>query len=235
MNSAITFTKELEKDGRLPFLDVLVTRKLDGTLGHSVYRKPKHTDRYLHATSNHHPQQKAGVIKTLFSRAERVSDAESLPAEKKHLNRAMRNNAYDNAFIRRAVRKREPDNKRKEKPAAFALLPYVKCTTDRITRILSKENVVTRFGTVKKLKDIFPSAKYRLPPLLTERVYKVTCSCGGSYVGQTERAIETLIKEHKTSVKNKQRRRSAVAGHIMSEPGHKIDFEYTKALAKKQY
>ncbi|XP_054723405.1 uncharacterized protein LOC129233402 [Uloborus diversus] len=42
------FTMEKESNNQLPFLDVLVTKKEDGTLGHQVYRKPTHTDRYLH-------------------------------------------------------------------------------------------------------------------------------------------------------------------------------------------
>ncbi|GJQ78841.1 hypothetical protein Trydic_g2681 [Trypoxylus dichotomus] len=45
----IKFTMEVEKDGVIPFLDVLVKRKPNARLGHSVYRKPTHTDRYLHA------------------------------------------------------------------------------------------------------------------------------------------------------------------------------------------
>jgi len=35
----IKFTKELEQNGTLPFLDVLVKKKMNGTLGHTVYKK----------------------------------------------------------------------------------------------------------------------------------------------------------------------------------------------------
>lgn len=51
----IKFTMEVESDGKLPFLDVMVYKKQDGTLGHSVHRKPTHTDLYLNARSCHPP------------------------------------------------------------------------------------------------------------------------------------------------------------------------------------
>ncbi|KAK5643153.1 hypothetical protein RI129_006998 [Pyrocoelia pectoralis] len=40
----IKFTMKVEAIGSLPFLDVLVTRHVNGSIGHSVYRKPTHTD-----------------------------------------------------------------------------------------------------------------------------------------------------------------------------------------------
>ncbi|GJQ80091.1 hypothetical protein Trydic_g19374 [Trypoxylus dichotomus] len=60
---------ELERDGQHPFLDVLVNRNRDRTLGHRIYRKPTHADRYLHYNFNHHPKQKCAVIKTLVDQA----------------------------------------------------------------------------------------------------------------------------------------------------------------------
>jgi len=63
---------ETKKEGRLPFLDVMMTRKPNGTLAHTVYRKPAHTHRYLNSGSNHHPNQKRGMITTLSERARRV-------------------------------------------------------------------------------------------------------------------------------------------------------------------
>jgi hypothetical protein len=36
----IKFTMEMEKNGSLPFLDVLITKKPGGSLGHTVYRIP---------------------------------------------------------------------------------------------------------------------------------------------------------------------------------------------------
>jgi hypothetical protein len=59
------FTMEIEQGRTLPFLHVLVSRRLDGTLGHMVYRKSTHTDLYLHAKSEHHQAQKRAVLTTL--------------------------------------------------------------------------------------------------------------------------------------------------------------------------
>ena len=58
----IHFTTDIEENGKLPFLDVLVSKKADGTLGHQVYKKPTYTDKYLHAESDHHPAQKQSTI-----------------------------------------------------------------------------------------------------------------------------------------------------------------------------
>ena len=41
---SIKFTMEQEQDGQLSFLDVHLTRNLDGSLQHRVHRKPSHTD-----------------------------------------------------------------------------------------------------------------------------------------------------------------------------------------------
>lgn len=48
---------EVENEEKFLFLDALVYRKADGSLV-QVYRKPTHTDVYLHAQSDLHPSQK---------------------------------------------------------------------------------------------------------------------------------------------------------------------------------
>ena len=45
-NADIQFTKEIEENGKIPFLDRLVTRD-NNKLKTTIYRKPSHTDRLL--------------------------------------------------------------------------------------------------------------------------------------------------------------------------------------------
>ena len=42
-NADIQFTKEIEENGKIPFLDCLVTRN-NNKLKTTIYRKPTHTD-----------------------------------------------------------------------------------------------------------------------------------------------------------------------------------------------
>ena len=68
-NPDIQFTKEIEENGQLPFLDCLVSRDSD-KLRTTVYRKPIHTDKVLDQSSYNLASHKAATVKTLTKRAQ---------------------------------------------------------------------------------------------------------------------------------------------------------------------
>ena len=72
LDQNIQFTKEEARaDGSMPFLDVLIIPREDGSLETTVYRKPTHTDLYLHWDSNHTLTSKYGVVGALHHRLNR--------------------------------------------------------------------------------------------------------------------------------------------------------------------
>lgn len=77
MYRSIKFTKEKEKGGTLAFLDI--NRRADGKLGRAVYRKERHTERYLNMWCHHHLTQKCGILMTLLECAHWIVDKEHLP------------------------------------------------------------------------------------------------------------------------------------------------------------
>ncbi|XP_026747573.1 uncharacterized protein LOC113508689 [Trichoplusia ni] len=81
VHAKIEVTIEEEKEGKLPFLDVLVIREPNGRVTHTVYRKPTHTDRYLRADSHHHPSHLSSVPRTLLNRALALCDHDYVNAE----------------------------------------------------------------------------------------------------------------------------------------------------------
>ncbi|XP_046391554.1 uncharacterized protein LOC124159689 [Ischnura elegans] len=110
-NSSIKFTMEIDENGRLPFLDVLVSKKQNGRLGHSVYRKPTHTDQYLNANSHHHPQQKRATFSTLYQRAFSICDGDSIENEKRLIINAFKKNDFSVNTIVNMVAKEEKKHK----------------------------------------------------------------------------------------------------------------------------
>ena len=91
----IQFTCEVEKDGKIPFLDTLLERCEDGSIRTSVYWKPTHTDQYLNFQSHHPLEHKRSVVRTLFHRGDTLSSDNKLKdTERKHVTTALSQNGY---------------------------------------------------------------------------------------------------------------------------------------------
>ena len=72
-------------------LDTSIHLNDDGTTKVTVYRKPTHTDQYLHFNSNHHLANKRSIVRTLFHRAEKiVTNEEARKSEIEHCKNALR-------------------------------------------------------------------------------------------------------------------------------------------------
>ena len=99
----IKFTVEQEEGRTLLFLDTLLRSREDGSLDISIYRKPTHTDHYLHFESNHPTHVKRGVVRCLHDRArEIISTQDNLQKEVDHLARVLKQNGYPANFIHNA-------------------------------------------------------------------------------------------------------------------------------------
>ena len=99
VNEHIQFTLEMEADSSLPFLDVMLHHRPDGSIHTSVYRKPTHTDCYL--DFSHHPlEHKRSVVTTLFCRASSITSTMLQRMDKElYLSRKLKMNGYPQRFI----------------------------------------------------------------------------------------------------------------------------------------
>jgi hypothetical protein len=171
------FTTEMERDGDLPFLDTDIYRIHDSTLGHKVYCKPAHSNRYLNCSSHHHPANKHAILSTLVHRGTALHDQDSLHADFVFLGDIFRQNGYTNQQIRRTLntppRVAQPD----KRPDSVAFLPYVRPIFNRIGRVLSQHNIKSVGLPPRKISSFLQSVKNDLG-LKTPRAYSIPCECG---------------------------------------------------------
>ena len=125
-NPDIQFTKEIDENGKLPFLDCLVIRD-NNKIRITVYRKPTHTDRLLDQSSYNPTSHKAATIKTLTRRAQLVCDSpDSLLDETRNLECVFQKNNYNPDFIKlNTHRNTEPDETTNNPtPVTTATIPH---------------------------------------------------------------------------------------------------------------
>ena len=223
---------EIESENSLPFLDVKVTR--DRNQVHtSVYRKPTHTDRYLNYGSNHHPRIKSGIIKCLAHRARSVCSKDTIRTELDHLQEVFESNAYPpslvtlNLHTKRNKRSNIVENTEKQ-PATLAT-PYVKGLSEKIEKKCKHLNIRTVFSSKRTLRRELVRVKNRVEPTdMKGVVYKIDCSCGQSYIGETGRTLSTRVKEHKKAVE-KDDINNGISVHANST-WHNIDWDSAQVI-----
>ena len=91
----IKWTKEEEVDGSIHMLDVNIKRNMNGTLAFDVFRKPTHTNQYIHFNSHAPLQHKLATVRSLTRRTQIIPSTESAKKEEeKRVHDALALNGY---------------------------------------------------------------------------------------------------------------------------------------------
>ena len=203
INPSIQFTKELESDHKLPFLDVLIHRDISSTLNTTLYRKPTHTNQYLNFESNHPLSTRIGVARTLFDRASQiVKDRDQLHLEQKHIKTTLKKCGYKGWALNQSIRPTLFDIPKNQNKSlrGYVSVPYVQGISESFKRLLtSSTDCSVAFKGSNTIRDhlVHPKDQDEIGSK-TNVIYKICCKeCSSIYIGQTKRRLKDRIKEHK--------------------------------------
>ena len=237
----IQFTVEPTQQGSLPFLDTLVTIQPDNTLTTSVYRKPTHTDQYLHWDSNHHITAKHSVYNTLAHRAKTVSSTQdSIDRELSHIKTALKHCQFPNWALNQWELKfkhpNQPTNSNtntthntnnnqdnnNNKYRTTIVVPYIPNTADKFKRLCRSKKIQVQFKGTNTLRTTLVNPKDKdHKSKQTGVIYQYQCphiQCSSSYIGESGRALGERVKEH-LKVPSPIHQHSATTGHPL-DPEH---------------
>ena len=240
---SIRFTVETEREGKLPYLDVRVSRAEtgEGRLSIEIYRKPTHSSRYLQFSSHHSDNAKSSVARALFERVSYVTGEEKRKRESGTIEEELKLNNFPHEIIirerRKAIKKqRERAEGRtaserttgelETRKKATISIPYIQGTSEAIRRVLGQLGIRTAMRSSKIKWSIMKGVKDKqkeeeIPGV----VYAIGCGdCREVYVGETRRTAAQRVKEHKSDTRLGHLDKSAVAEHAHTI-GHHVHWK----------
>jgi hypothetical protein len=117
------------------------------------------------------------VLKTMITRALRISTPHVLKNKKSHLTKALVANGYSIAQINTTFclalhhKSKSFPPPSPSPPLTLVSLPYIQCITNHISKLLAKKNIKTLFKPYKTLKQLLKSDKDKFDPMLGQGVY----------------------------------------------------------------
>ena len=224
---------------KLPILDLLIIKDSNSStedISITVYRKPTHSGVFTHFLSFSPFKFKLGLIRTLVDRAYKIcSSWELFHDEVEKIVEMLSNNGYSKNFTYSIINK-EITNKVNtteklvhegpEKFKVYFKLPYIGDISSKVKQCISKDLPgkcqLIYLNSYSKLCHKF-SFKDRQPKHLKhDLVYRITCSCGRRYIGETCRALRTRFEEH---MKTSGTGMTEVGKHLAANPSCQITFE----------
>ena len=104
LHANIQFTVEREVNRQLSFLDVHLTRNMDGSLTRRVYHKSTWTGQYIHFRSFTPISHKRALVRALYYRTRGIATDDVLEEELKCLEETLVENGYPIRFVQRYSR-----------------------------------------------------------------------------------------------------------------------------------
>ncbi|CAH8508776.1 unnamed protein product [Heterobilharzia americana] len=248
MNTAqnhISLTCEQETNKHPPFLDVLLSRREDGSIRRSIYRKPTWTGQYLNFHSYCPVQYKRGLVRCLFNRINRICTDDTREEETNLLTTTLIQNGYPLRFIDRCksyvpLKSTQCSVAKKN---VYISLPFRGdshsfVVRKRLRSAICKTYYAAKVIIVEKTKSMLQhKPKQHINDYITSHcVYQFTCMCGHTYIGRSNRDMQLRKAEHVPKWLQKQMTStdpisagdkhpsSSIAKHIL-ETNHRIDMK----------
>ena len=209
----IKFTKEIEDNCKLPFLDVLLEHH-DNEIKTSVYRKKTYTGAGINYISHVYHNYKMSAFSAFLNRAWRLSnDYLSFHKELEVLQTYFLSNGYPEKIFFKKVRNfmnhvfdHEPKKQTAQKENIYITFPFINNKISAYLNLRLKEinnvyfpqvNVKPAYINNFKLRN-FVNHKDKFPPSWrSDVVYKYKCAiCENCYLGSTSRSLAIRISEH---------------------------------------
>ena len=112
----------------------------------------------------------------------------------------------------------DPDDEEPQEKPPLVVIPYVSGVSERIRKACEKFNLKVVFKSGPTLRSLLTRVKDPLPiEKLAGVVYQIPCQCGKVYVGETQRRLETWVKEHKDACSKGHAEKSAIAEHTWDQ------------------
>ena len=175
LHQNIKFTIEEESNGELAFLDTLLKWN-NGEISVLVYRKPTHTDQYLHYSSHHQTSYKESVVSSFFNRAYSIiTNKDDLHKENARIKQVLKENGYQESIINKIFRKiannhslpqsqqlTQATDIQEEEIRISINLRYLECTSEKLQRILRSHKIRWTFYTEMTLCKLLCKPKDRV-------------------------------------------------------------------------
>ena len=229
------------------FLDTLLKRN-NGEISVLVYRKPTHTDQYLHYSSHHQTSCKESVVSSLFNRAYSIiTNKADLHKENARIKQVLKENGYQESIISKIFKRitynhslpqlqqqTQAADIQEEEIKMSIYLPYVEGTSEKLRRILRSHKIRSTFYTENTLRKLLCKPKDQVATEDKNNiVYEIDCSnCEAVYFGESKRSLKSRSDEHKRSVRNCDCDKNEIAKHCW-EADHNFNWDQKKVVDRE--
>lgn len=242
----IKFTHEEEKEGKLNFLDISITKSND-TFKFDIFRKPTNTSRYITSNSYHSFKHKCAAFHCMVHRAVNIPmDEETFANEILRIKNIANINGYTEQLIDELViahqRKKELRNytnlslvrdersNEEEENIVWASFNHYPPINRIMRNTLKSHNIVMVERSDLKVKHLIGGSKDKIHEHQKSGIYSIKCNdCNQQYIGQSRRAIEKRFKEHTASTQRGEIEKSSIANHMWSND-HNFNISNLKLL-----
>ena len=140
-------------------------------------------------------------------------------------------NGYPPSFLQKVTKTRNPTPERETAEfKSTAVLPYIKGVSEPLRRHLQQQGIRTVFKSDTTLRSKDPADPNKQDCV----VYKIPCTCGKVYVGETGRPMQERMKENDKNIRLARTQNSAVSEHA-NGTGHKPVWNKTKLIARESH